>query len=105
MRRRTIAELGLVLGLLASLPAESFAQPAFAPRRPQPKIVTYEPAKETSTVVGVIGQVGRPGTYQFASAPTLDQVIAAAEGKTADASDMVRLVRGGRGMPSVACSA
>lgn len=96
MRRWTIAEFGLVLALLASLPAESFAQPAVAPRRPQPKIVTFEPAKETSTVVGVIGQVGRPGTYQFTSAPTLDQVIAVADGMTAEASETVRLIRGGR---------
>lgn len=102
MRRRTIAEFGLVLGLLASLATAAWAQPVAAPRRPQAKIITFEPVKETSAVVGVIGQVGRPGTYQFASAPTLDLVIAAAGRMTPDASEMVRLVRGDRVVQSAA---
>jgi hypothetical protein len=84
--------LGLVALTVTALagPAEPFGSDASGHDAPS--------ASATSAVfVGVMGQVARPGVYEFAEPrPTLGDVLRRAGGLTRRATGAVRVVRGGR---------
>lgn len=107
MRRPSAARLGIALGLVACawfVPERGQAQHAVR-RPPQPKVIVYKPQGETQALVGVMGQVLRPGTYRFAHAPTLQLAVDSAGGLSERASPMVRVVRGQRVVQRVALHA
>lgn len=106
MRCPSAVPWGIALGVCLSAFVESTeAQAQNAVRKSQPKLIVYQPQQPTEALVGVMGQVPRPGTYQFASAPSLQLVVDAAGGLTESASPMVRIVRGQRVMQRVALQA
>lgn len=96
MRCRAAAPWGIMLGMIVGIATTLPAQGPVEYRRPKTKVMTFQAPTDTSAVVGVMGQVRRPGTYQFGGAPTLDLVIASAEGLTSEASPMIRVIRGQR---------
>jgi hypothetical protein len=100
MRRFLAACLHVALGLAAGngVPAQELN----GVHRPQPKVIVFQPAAEQTTLVGVMGQVGAPNTYEFSGPPTLHTLLTTAQGVTPAAAPLIRIVRGQRVAQSVA---
>lgn len=106
MRRSKAAGFGIALcAVVAFFAQNAYIRAQSLLRRPQPKVVEFQPSQSTETVIGVMGQVCRPGTYRFTAPPSLQFAIDAAGGLTASASPMIRLVRGQRVVQRVALHA
>ena len=106
MRLRIASRLGVVLALIAlavGVPEAAEAQPVFG--RPQPKVIAYQPPTDSAAVVGILGEVRRPGSYRLPPAATLRQLIDACGGFTEAASPTIRVVRGYRVVQQVAIHA
>jgi len=97
MRRQPVAKWAIAISFAVSnLTANLWADGPPGPHRPQSKMIIYQAPTQGPASVGVLGQVAHPGTYQFPAAPTLQQVIQAADGLAPTASPMIRIVRGDR---------
>ncbi len=106
MRCPSAIPWGIALGVcLSAGTVSSEAQAQNAVRKSQPKLIVYQPQQTTEALIGVMGQVPRPGTYQFAGAPSLQLAVDAAGGLTESALPMVRIVRGQRVVQRVALQA
>lgn len=78
------------------------AQP-LAPRG-QARIIEWnaQAVGNPTSLVGIVGQVQRPGTYRFPGTATLQQLIGQAGGLTENASPMLRVIRNQHGMERLA---
>jgi hypothetical protein len=103
MRRSNATRLGIALGFVVAIAPLGNGQVVV--RKHQPKVIIVPQQSQTEWVVGVMGQVRKPGTYRFASAPSLPFALEAAGGLTDATSPMVRLVRGQRVVQRVALHA
>ncbi len=74
-----------------------------ADRKVQPKIIAWNSQSEVhaESLIGIVGQIQRPGTYRCPGSITLQQLITGAGGLTPTASPTLRIIRNHRELEHV----